>query len=96
MPRTAQAILDDALKLPAKERKWVAEQLITGANEEAFSTLKLEYGEPEPGYDEWFRAGVEEALADKSPGVPHEEAMRELNQIVRRAKENRIRATILP
>jgi len=87
MPRTAQAILDDALKLPAKERKWVAEQLTTGVNEEAFSALMQEYGEPEPGYDEWFKVGVEEALADKSPGIPHKQAMEQFHEAIRRARK---------
>ncbi len=87
MPRSAQAILDDALHLPPKERRWVAEQLLIGTNEEAFSALKQEYGEPEPGYDEWFKAGVEEALADKSPGIPHKEAMEQFHEAIRRARK---------
>ncbi|HEY2860194.1 MAG TPA: hypothetical protein VGJ21_17375 [Terracidiphilus sp.] len=82
MPRTAQHILDDARKLPADERDWLAEQLLISANEEAFATLEKEYGAPEPGYDEWFHAGVEEALADKSPGIPHEKVMQEVAEIL--------------
>ncbi len=42
-----------------------------------FHCKPLAAGEPEPGYDEWFRASVEEALADDSAGIPHEEAMEE-------------------
>ena len=86
-PRTAQQILDDARQLPPDERNWLAEQLLIGANEEAFSALEKEYGKPEPGYDEWFRAGVEEALADTSPGIPHEKVARELKSILRAKRQ---------
>jgi DNA polymerase III psi subunit len=79
MARTAQQILDDALQLVPDERDWLAEQLLIGLNKEAFSALKKEYGEPEAGYEAWFRAGVEEALADNSEGVPHEKAMKQLH-----------------
>jgi len=47
----------------------------------------MEVGEPEPGYDEWFRKGVEEALADTSPGIPHEEVEKEIGNILRAARE---------
>ena len=86
MSPDAQRILDEALQLPPDEREWLAEQLLTGANEEAFSALEKEVGEPEPGYEEWFRAGVEEALADKSPGIPHEQVMKEIGGILRAAR----------
>jgi hypothetical protein len=82
MPRTAQQILDDARQLAPDERDWLAEQLLIGLNEEAFSALKQEYGEPEAGYEEWFREGVKEALADSAEGVPHEEAMKQLHHAV--------------
>jgi hypothetical protein len=82
MARTAQQILDDARQLAPDERDWLAEQLLIGLNEEAFSALKKEYGEPEAGYEEWFRAGVEEALTDSSESVPHEEAMKQLHHAI--------------
>lgn len=82
MARTAQQILDDALQLDPDERDWLAEQLLIGLNEKAFSALKSEYGEPERGYEEWFRSGVEEALADNSEGVPHEDAMKKLHHAI--------------
>jgi hypothetical protein len=44
-------------------------------------------GEPEPGYDEWFRAGVEEALADTSGDVPHEEVVEYMANLFRKARE---------
>jgi hypothetical protein len=33
-------------------------------------------------YDVWFRAKVEAALADNSPGIPHEQVMAEARAIV--------------
>jgi hypothetical protein len=55
--------------------------------EERFAPWQKDVGEPEPGYDEWFRAGVEEALADKSPGVPHEVVVEEIANLLRTARE---------
>jgi hypothetical protein len=85
----AQRILDEARQLPPGERDWLAEQLLMSANEEAFAALEKEYGKPEPGYDEWFRAGVEEALADKSPGIPHEQVMQEIAEILASARKKK-------
>ena len=93
MPRTAQQILDEARQLLPDEREWLAEQLLIQANEEAFSALEKECGKPEPGYEEWFRAHIEEALADTSPGIPHEQVMREMDQLIRRAKEKKLKET---
>jgi len=56
-------------------------------SDEAFAAWQKEAGEPEPGYDEWFRKGVEEALADESPGLPHEQVEQEIGNILRRARE---------
>jgi hypothetical protein len=64
-------------------------------SEEAFAAWQKEIGEPEPGYEEWFRKGVEEALIDTSPDIPHEQAMEEFAQMIRRRAVNRNRATIL-
>ncbi|WP_298123039.1 hypothetical protein [Brevundimonas sp.] len=33
-------------------------------------------------YDVWFRARVQEALDDPDPGVPHDQAMAELQAII--------------
>ena len=87
MSPDAQRILDEARQLPREQRKWLAERLLIQANEENFAALHEEVGEPEPGYDEWFRAGVEEALADKSPGIPHEQVMQEIAEILTSARE---------
>ena len=40
----------------------------------------VERHKPEPGYDEWFRQQVQEALDDDSPGIPHEQVMREMRE----------------
>jgi len=87
MSPNAQKLLDEARQLPADERDWLAEQLLIQQNEDAFAAQAAEYGEPEPGYDEWFRAGVEEALRDKSPGIPHEQVMQEIAEILTSARE---------
>jgi hypothetical protein len=87
MPRTAQEILEDARQLSPEEREWLLESLLTKSNEEAFANLEKEYGAPEPGYEEWFRAGVEEALADESGDIPHEQVMEEIGEILRSARE---------
>jgi hypothetical protein len=89
MSPKAQRILDQAMKLPAKEKRWLTEQLLVLQNDKAFSTLEKEYGEPEAGYEEWFRAGVEEALADDSPGIPHERAMKRFHDAIQKARLRR-------
>ncbi|HWG21112.1 MAG TPA: hypothetical protein VG225_11340 [Terracidiphilus sp.] len=86
MSPNAQKVLDEARQLSPDERDWLAEQLLIQQNEEAFAVQTAEYGEPEPGYDEWFRAGVEQALADKAPGVPHEQVMQEIAGILNSAR----------
>lgn len=88
MSPDAQKILDEARQLLPDEREWLTEQLLVQGNEEAFATQAAEYGEPEPGYDEWFRAGVEEALADTSPDVPHEVVVKEIAALLRTARES--------
>jgi hypothetical protein len=89
MSPNAQRILEDAKQLSLDEKQWLAERLLAGANEEAFSNLEKEYGEPEPGYEEWFRACVEEALADKSPGIPHDIVMQDIAKILDAARAAR-------
>jgi len=83
MPMTAAEIREAARQLPADEREWLLQTL----QEDEFAAWQKEAGEPEPGYEEWFRASVEEALADDSPGIPHEEVMKETAEIIRAARE---------
>ena len=91
MSRTAVEILKDARQLPPGELDWLVENLVNegpgGMSEEEFAAWQKEVGEPEPGYDEWFRAGVQEALADTSGDVPHEEAMAHFHQAILRARK---------
>lgn len=93
MSPDAQNILDQARQLSVDDREWLTEQLLSQANEEAFAALEEECGEPEAGYEEWARTHIEEALADDSPGVPHEQVMREVDQMIRRAKEDNLKET---
>ena len=90
MPRTAAKLLEEARQLPPAERDWLVENLLREIgvmSDEAFAALEKEYGEPEPGYEESFRKGVEEALADTSADIPHEEAMEQFHEAIRRARK---------
>jgi hypothetical protein len=91
MDRTAQQILEDARRLPPGDFDWLVQNLLSDeggrSEEERLAEWQKEVGEPEPGYDEWFRAGVEEALADTSGDVPHEEVAKEIGNILRAARE---------
>ena len=90
MSPAAQKLLEEARKLSPDERYWLIGNLLAEeaeASEEAFAAWQKEIGEPEPGYDEWFRAGVEEALADTSEGIPHEEMMKRLREAIARARK---------
>ena len=92
MSPDAQRLLEEARKLPPDERDWLLEHLLAeqvGTSQEAFDAWQKEVGEPEPGYEEWFRAGVEEALADTSPGTPHEEVVKEIGDLLHAARQAR-------
>lgn len=89
MSPAAQKLLEEARKLPPDERDWLLEHLLAervGTSQEAFDAWQKEVGEPEPGYDEWFRTGVEEALADASEGIPHEEMMKQFHELIAEAR----------
>lgn len=90
MSLAAQKLLEEARKLPRNERDWLLENLLVeevGTSDEAYDAWQKEAGEPEPGYDEWFRAGVEEALADTSEGIPHEEMMKQFREAIAKARK---------
>jgi hypothetical protein len=90
MSPNAQRLLDEARQLPSNERDWLIENLIgeEGAmSDDAFAAWQKEAGEPEPGYGEWFRMGVEEALADTSEDIPHEEAMKHFHGAIQKARK---------
>jgi hypothetical protein len=83
MPLTASAILESARQLNADERDWLLQALQT----DEFATWQKEAGDPEPGYDDWFRTRVQEALDDNSPGISHEQVAQEMAEILRAAEE---------
>lgn len=90
MSPAAQKLLEEARKLPPDERDWLIGNLLAegvATSQEAFDAWQKEVGEPESGYEEWFRAGVEEALADTSEGIPHEEMMRQFRKAIARARK---------
>ncbi len=43
---------------------------------------EFETEEEATAYDRWFRAKVESSLADTRPGIPHDEVMAEMRQII--------------
>jgi hypothetical protein len=91
MSPTAAKLLEEARRLPPSEFDWLVQNLLREGNgrseDERFAAWQKEVGEPEPGYDEWFRAGVEEALADTSGDTPHEEVVKEIANLFREARE---------
>ena len=92
MSRTAAQLLEEARQLPPGDLDWLVQNLLSDEDgtteEERFAAWQKEVGEPEPGYEEWFRAGVEEALADTSPDVPHEVVVKEIAALLRTARES--------
>jgi hypothetical protein len=91
MSRSAAELLEEARKLPPGDLDWLIQNLLDEGDgeseDEKFAAWQKEVGEPEPGYDEWFRAGVEEALADTSGDIPHEEVVKEIANLLREARE---------
>jgi len=63
--RTAKELLEEARQLPAGELDWLVQYLLSEVNasgERAFAVWQREVGEPEPGYEEWFRVGWKRRL----------------------------------
>jgi hypothetical protein len=91
MNRNAAEILEDARQLPPGDLDWLVRNLLQKGDgtleEKAYATWRKNVGEPEPGYEEWFRAGVEEAMADTAGDIPHEEAMKQFHNAILRARK---------
>ncbi|WP_085605124.1 MULTISPECIES: stability determinant [unclassified Pseudomonas] len=49
----------------------------------------FESEEEAESYDRWFRAEVQDALDDPSPGIPHDEAMAMLDQMLEEMRRKR-------
>jgi DNA-damage-inducible protein J len=81
MSRPSEVIRKLALELPPDQRLALAMELSEG--------IQLHPGldQPESGYDAWFRAGVELALTETGPGVPHQEAVEDIAAVLRAARE---------
>jgi hypothetical protein len=73
------------MELPEDQRLGLAIEL------SADISLHPGLGKPEPGYEEWFRAGVEQALADSSDGISHHEVVSEIASVLRSAREARLK-----
>jgi hypothetical protein len=43
---------------------------------------EFESDEAAEAYDVWFRAQVQAALAETGPGIPHEQVMREIREML--------------
>ena len=76
-----------AMQLPENQRLALALDL------SADLTVHPGLGEPEPGCEEWFRAGVEEALLDTSAGIPHNEVVSDIANVLCAAREARPKAS---
>lgn len=65
-----------------------ADQLCYSDDMNKYSPIVSEFesAEEEAAYDVWFREQVKLALADDSPGIPHDEVMAEMRAIVERAR----------
>jgi hypothetical protein len=91
MNRSAAEILEDARQLPPGDLDWLIQNLLHEGDglreEETEAAWRKNVGEPEPGYEEWFSAGVEEALADTSPDTPHEVVVEEIANLLRTERE---------
>ena len=80
--------VDEALKAKAAEALATVGLTLSDAVRILLSRVAAEGGLPpglttEPeGYDAWFRAKVQEALDDPRPGIPHEEAMARIRQML--------------
>jgi hypothetical protein len=50
----------------------------------ALSPIESEFASTEEAeaYDVWFRAKVQEALANPGPGIPHDQVMAEMQAII--------------
>jgi len=87
MNRKAAEILEEARQLPPRDLEWLIQNLLGDEDSESeagvYAAWSKEVGEPEPGYEERFRAGVQEALADTSSGIPHEEVVKEISALLR-------------
>jgi hypothetical protein len=94
MKRSAAKILEDARQLPPGDLDWLIQNLVNeghvASDEDAHAAWRKDVGEPEAGYEEWFRAGVEEALVDTSPGVPHDEVTQSVRATISRVVLDRI------
>lgn len=91
MSRTAAQLLEEARQSPPGDFDWLARNLLDeddGMPEgERFAAWQKNVDEPEPGYEEWFRAGFEQASSDTSGDFPHEEAMKHFHNAILRARK---------
>jgi hypothetical protein len=81
MSRSLEEVRQLALELPPEQRLSLALELSDGLPPHPG------LGEHEPGYEEWFRAGVEEALADTSKAIPHKDVVEDIANVLRAARE---------
>jgi hypothetical protein len=52
---------------------------------ETCTVWRKDIGQPELGYKEWFRAGVEKTMTATSGNIPHEEDMKQFHNTILRA-----------
>ena len=49
---------------------------------------EFETTEDAEAYDKWFRAKVQAALDSKGPGIPHDQVMAEMRQLIAEKRAN--------
>lgn len=97
MPQTSMlhVRVDDKLKAEATEKLAEFGLTISDAVRILLTRVSKEGGLPAAlttdaqAHDAWFRAKVQEALADKRPGIPHEEVMDEAQALIDRKRRAR-------
>jgi len=52
---------------------------------ETCTVWRKDIGQPDLGYKEWFRAGVEKTMTATSGNIPHEEDMKQFHNTILRA-----------
>jgi hypothetical protein len=91
MSRSAANILEDARQLPPDDLAWVVQNLLQEevgeARENIHAVWRKDLGEPKSGYEDWFRAGLVEALTDESQDIPYDEAMKHFHHAISEARK---------
>ncbi|MFC5474153.1 hypothetical protein [Paraherbaspirillum soli] len=56
------------------------------------SSAKMKSAHEAAAYDKWLKAEIQEAIDDTSPTIPHDEVMRDVRAVIKRARAKRASA----